>query len=242
MSGYFQSFLSFTSDNRAWIMELIMLTVGGLLLARGLKIYKAVQAIVCATIGASIGLFIQSYFGKQELYIVALVLAALGLFLGIRYYKLGLYIMASSSAWIAVFSYFWKQAIAELKNGLDGLIDAKQFLILWLENSLKTEDLVSSLTEVVTNESDEIKLVIENALHTMQTGLMWAGIVGIVVGILALVIGDFIIIFATSSLGATILIGLLEVFLELIPNIHLLVLIMLIGVGIVLQSIMKNGS
>ena len=69
---------------------------------------------------------------------------------------------------------------------------------------------------------------------------MWAAVAGTLLGILALVVGDFIIILVTSILGGSILLSLLEVFVSLAPNMHLLLLVVLTGTGIVLQSMMKK--
>lgn len=235
-----QNVIDIIGSNKAWIMELLMLTVGGILLARGLKIYKVMQAAVCAFLGGSIGLLLQSYFGHQELYIVALLLAALGLFLGIRYYKFGLYILASVSGWIAMFSYFWKQAMKVFEEGTQGLVDTKEFISLWLSHSWKSGDLLAALSELVEGEMDELSLVMEEVLHMIQKGILWAAVAGTLLGILALVVGDFIIILVTSILGGSILLSLLEVFVSLAPNMHLLLLVVLTGTGIVLQSMMKK--
>ena len=234
------NFVVIIGSNKAWIMELLMLTVGGILLARGLKIYKVMQAVLCAFLGGSIGLFFQSYFGYQELYIAALLLAALGLFLGIRYYKFGLYILASMSGWIAVFSYFWKQAMQIFKDGTQGLVDTREFLTLWLNNSWKSGDLLEALSELVQGEMDELTMVLEEVFHMIQKGVLWAAVAGTLLGILALVVGDFIIILVTSILGGSILLSLLGVFVTLAPNMHLLLLVVLTGTAIVLQSMMKK--
>lgn len=226
--------------NIAWVIELLTLAVGGLLLARGLKIYKTMQAIVCMLFFGSIGLFIQSYFGKQELYILVLVLAMLGLFLGIRYYKFGLYILAYISSWLAIFSYFWKQTLVTLRGGLGDVIDMKQFLVLLIENSFKTSDVIAAVVALLSLDHAVIVATVEKAVHTLQTGIMWAGIIGTVIAVMVLFLGDFIIILVTSALGATVITSLFGNFIELSPNIHLIVLIVFTGIGIALQSSMKK--
>ena len=183
-----QNIFDIIGSNKVWIMELLMLTVGGILLARGLKIYKVMQAVVCALLGGGIGLFLQSYFGHREFYIAALLLAALGLFLGIRYYKFGLYILASASGYIAMFSYFWKQAMRIFEEGTKGLVDTKEFISLWLSHSWKSGDLLAALSELVQGEMDELSLVLEDVFHMIQKGILWAAVAGTLLGILALVV------------------------------------------------------
>lgn len=231
-----ESIKIFFAANGAWMMELLMLAFGGLLTFRGLKVYKFIQAILCAFVGYSIGMFLYSRYDQMIFYALAFVLALVGGFLGVKYYKFGLYLSATSSAFLTVFSFFLRKALAEIKSVSGELMDVKEIFKMWLSKGLSSQDFGQSLSEIMVAESQSAMEMADNVVHIIQNGLMWAGIVSVIIGIMALVLGDFIIICTTSALGATVLVSLLGLFITMLPNMHLVFVLVLMSGGIILQS------
>lgn len=223
-----------------WICELIMLSAGCLLIARGHKIYKALQVIICMLFFAGIGFVFQEMLPEKIWYGVLLLLAVVGCLIGLRYYRIGLFLLASISSYVVVFSHFWHRAFQHLQVVLDFGLEKKEMMSIFFANSFQVQEVVRAFGELSSADYGEMVMQVENALALIRKGMLWAGIVAIIFGVFVLIFGDFIIRLVTSGLGATIIIGLVEDFIILTPALSLVLLLVLMGLGVVIQS--NSGS
>lgn len=227
------------------MIYLVMLVVGSLICFRGFRLYKLVQFLLCGWIGYFLALQIGAKFSVEGTMLVVIALAA-GLitgFLGFRYYKVGMYLSASISAFLVVFSFFWRQAMAlgktllEQVSGVEHVFTFGNFFQTVLLGVKTGEDM--NLLELMLLETgfrpERWSEGLEQIVSLLKQGIVWAGVAGMICGILALVFGDYVIIILTSIFGGMLLNLLVEQLITLDKAVSTAVMIIFSVIGIVTQ-------
>lgn len=243
--------------NSSLFAGIILLALGGLICFRGLSLYKLVQFIICAWLGMTVAMW---GLGKLNVdrtgaleWIWIVVPLAVGLTAGIvgfRKYKVGIYLTAFAASFFIVFSFFWRKALSvgrELMNQISSIDE-----VFSLSNMLKTFlsgkefGQEKSLLEAMLAENGiqpaVWSLEIEQISIYLKQGIMWAGLIGIACGILALLFGDYVIMSVTAVFGAMILNFLVEMYLPLNPTASMAVMAALSVLGFFLQWQRKKGK
>lgn len=224
---------------------LAMLAVGGLICFRGLRLYKLVQFLLCGWIGYFLALQICAKFSVEGTMLVVIALAA-GLiagFLGFRYYKVGMYFSASASAFLVVFSFFWRQAMALGKNLLEQVNGVEHVFVFGnfyqtVLLGVKAEEELNLLDRMLLDAGIRPELWsegLEQIMSLLKQGILWAAVAGLVCGILALALGDYVIIILTSIFGGMLLNLLVEQFITLDQIVSAVMLAVFSVIGIVMQ-------
>lgn len=230
----------------------MILAVGGLICFRGLSLYKLVQFLLCGWIGYFLAIQLCSKFSVEGTMLLVIALAA-GLvtgFLGFHFYKVGMYLSASVSAFLVVFSFFWRQAmelgklLLEQVNGVERAFASGSFFrIVLLGIKDGTEQNFGE--QVLSGAGIQQELwseVTEQILTLLKQGLFWAAAAGLVFGILALVFGDYVIILLTSVFGGMLLNLLVEQFITMDHTVSTVVLAVFSVIGVVMQVRHKKGK
>lgn len=227
-------------DFSTYIISMLAIIVAGLLLFRGLKVYKVFQMVLCGLIGGYIGLMIVQRIGNPNLLFIALIMTLLGGYLGYRYYKAAFYVVAAVSSFIVVFSYYWKQAVAVCLAGVENFSLTKDVALMsfkGMTNVSQLGDVVQGLTDMATAN---ISTIINEASHILQRGVFIALIAAVVMGVLAIWISDYVIIIVTSGMGALMLVNVIEDYVVLVDVVHLIVLASIAVAGIAVQWRVKR--
>lgn len=231
--------------NSVWMSYLVMLAVGGLICFRGFSLYKLVQFLLCGWIGYFLALQVCAKFSVEGTVPVVIALAA-GLitgFLGFHYYKAGMYFSASISAFLVVFSFFWRQAMALGKELLDQVSGVEhvftfgnffQTVLLGMKAGADT-DLLNLMLLEAGIQPERWSEGLEQIMSLLKQGTLWAGAAGLLCGILALVFGDYVIIVLTSVFGGMLLNLLVEQLIALDPFISSVMLAVFSVIGFVMQ-------
>lgn len=229
-----------------------MLALGGLICFRGLSLYKLVQFLLCGWIGYFLALQIGTKFSLEGTALVIAALAA-GLvtgILGFRYYKAGMYFSASVSAFLVVFSFFWRQAMEFGKSLLAQAGNAERVfssgnffraVLVGVKDGSEQNLLDRTLAEAgiypeLWSEG------LEQMMSLLKQGIFWAAAAGLVCGILALAVGDYVIIILTSVFGGMLLNLLVEQFITLDQTAAAAVLAVFSVIGFVMQVRRKQGK
>lgn len=220
-----------------YVLSLVMLVAGGLLCYMGIKLYKYGQMLMCGAIGGYIGLILVNALGRQEFYILAIILTALGAFLGYKYYKYSLYLFVSISAYAVTFSYFWKQAVSVVNETVQELVSAKSMITENLSGAKSLQETLDSFDIIMGLYNSNWALVIKNAGDIIKHGLFISAAVAIVAGILTRLIGDYVIMAVTAGFGAMLLVNLIELYMEVAPMMHLLLLVVIGLSGVIVQNV-----
>lgn len=231
---------------------LAMLAVGGLICFRGLSLYKLVQFLLCGWIGYFLALQVGSKFSVEgtTLLVVALGAGLVTGFLGFHYYKVGMYLSASVSAFLVVFSFFWRQAmelgksLLDQVNGVERVFASGNFfrtVLLGVKDGTEQNLLDRMLLEAGIRQ-DLWSEGLEQIMSLLKRGILWAAAAGLVCGILALVFGDYVIIILTSVFGGMLLNLLVEQFIALDQTASMAVLAVFSVIGIVMQVRRKQGK
>lgn len=222
-----------------------MLAIGGLICFRGFSLYKLVQFLLCGWIGYFLTLQICTKFSVEGTMLVVIALGA-GLitgFLGFHYYKVGMYFSASVSAFLVVFSFFWRQAMAlgkellEQVSGVEHVFTFGNFfqtVLLGVKAGADTNLLDLMLLEAGIRP-ERWGEILEQIMSLLKQGVFWAGATGLICGILALVFGDYVIIILTSVFGGMLLNLLVEQFVALDQIISAVMLAVFSVIGFVMQ-------
>lgn len=231
---------------------LALLAVGGLICFRGLSLYKLVQFLLCGWIGYFLAMQVCAKFSVEGTALVVIALAA-GLatgFLGFHYYKAGMYFSASVSAFLVVFSFFWRQAVEHWKALLEQVNSAERALssgnffrtvLLGIKDGTE-QDLLDQLLSGVGVRPELWNGELEQITSLLKQGVLWAAAAGLVCGILALVFGDYVIIILTSVFGGMLLNLLVEQFIALNPMASTAMLAVFSVIGMVMQVRRKQGK
>lgn len=215
---------------------------GCILCFHGLKTYKILQFAICGLIGASIGLGLHAQFGRNEFYIVAIVLGLIGGYLGYRHYKTGLYLCASISTYLVVVSGFLHSAYEMVRTTITEIPDATTLLVIWMKRIKEAGDLTAATTTVIGEQTATVLGSIQQALELLQRGMLYALIASIIIGVLAILLGDFIIIVFTAFLGGMVLTMVIEKFVQIRPDMHVIILCGIAVIGIVVQLLRKRNA
>lgn len=235
-----------------WMSYLAMLAVGGLICFRGLSLYKLVQFLLCGWIGYFLALQICSKFSVEGTALVVIALAA-GLvtgFLGFHYYKAGMFLSASVSAFLVVFSFFWRQAmelgksLLEQVSGVERVFASGSFFqtVLLGVRDKTQQSLFDRMLLDAGIRQDVWSEGLEQMLALLKQGIFWAAAAGLVCGVLALVFGDYVIIILTSVFGGMLLNLLVEQFIVLDHTVSVAALAVFSVIGIVMQVKRKQGK
>ncbi len=229
-----------------------MLAVGGLICFRGFDLYKLVQFLLCGWIGYFLALQICMRCSVEGTMLVVIALAA-GLvtgFLGFHYYKAGMYLSASVSAFLVVFSFFWRQAMELGKALLDQVSGAEQVFVsgnffqtvlIGIKDGAGT-DLPERMLLDAGIRPELWSAELEQIMSLLKQGIIWAAAAGLVCGILALIVGDYVIIILTAVFGGMLLNLLVEQFIVLKPMVSTAVLGVFSVIGIIMQLKRKHGK
>ena len=220
-----------------YAFSLVLLVSGGLLCFMGIKLYKYAQMLLCAWLGGSIGLLLVGLFGRQEFYILALILTVIGAFLGYKYYKISLYITVSICSFTMTFSYFLKQAMAAVSETTAQLVTAKTIIINNFNEVKSLQETLDAFDVVRGLYNSNWSLMIENAGAIIKQGLFISLAVAIVAGILTRLIGDYVIMAVSAGFGAMILVNLVELYADVTPMMHLLLLVVIAISGVIVQDV-----
>ncbi len=232
-------------SNSVWMVYLVMLVVGSLICFRGFRLYKLVQFLLCGWIGYFLTLQIGAKFSVEGTVLLVIALAA-GLitgFLGFRYYKAGMYFSASISAFLVVFSFFWRQAMALGKTLLEQVSGAEhifafgnffQTVLLGVKTGADVNLLELMLSETGIRPEGWSE-GLEQIMSLLKQGVLWAAVAGLLCGILAVAIGDYVIIILTSVFGGMLLDLMVEQFIVLDKPISTVVMLIFSVLGIVTQ-------
>lgn len=218
-----------------YIISLGLLVGGGALCYFGLKLYKLAQMLICAAIGGYIGLFLVQTIGRQEFYILALILTVLGGFLGYRYYKYSLYICVSLSSFLVTFSYFWRQALASAKESLGEVLNMKNLITENLSGQMSLQQILDSFDVIRNAYNSNWITVFKSAEEIIKHGLFVSAAVAMVAGILTIWIGDYVIMVVSAAFGSMLLVNMIEMFAEITPMMHLLLLVVIGISGVIVQ-------
>ena len=233
-----------------WMICLAILAVGGLICFRGLSLYKLVQFLVCGWAGAYLAVWA---FGKMDLggaAIAALIVGLITGFLGFHFYKVGMYFTASISAYLVVFSFFWRQAmetgkmLMEQVTGVEEMFSVSNLLQIGL-SGLKGGNNAGILDTILLNAGIQPALwtsELEQIMSYIRQGIIWAGIAGLLAGILALTVGDYVIILLTAVFGGMLLNLLVEMFIPMSQTVSILLLAGFSLIGIVMQMKRKKEA
>ena len=217
----------------------VFMLAGCLLLFAGLTVFKGVQFVICAMLGGLVGLAIREVSGRQEMIYVAAVLALVFGVIGVWKYKTALYIAGSLCTFCAVSLWFLKRAYSMVRQGVAAIPDADTLLKLWVEQLKEKGDLAAATRSVIGEQTAQILEELKSAIQVLERGLLIAFLAGIVVGVLALLLGDYIIILFTSVAGAVLLISMADRVYDLEAAVYNTVLLVMALFGIVFQSVHK---
>lgn len=233
-----------------WMGYLAMLAVGGLICFRGFDLYKLVQFLLCGWLGYFLALQICSRCSLEETVPLVIALAAglLAGFLGFHYYKAGMYLSASVSAFLVVFSFFWRQAmelgksLLEQVSGMEHVFFSGNFfqiVLLGIKDGTEQNLLERMLLDAGVPQ-DLLSGGLEQIMSLLKQGALWAAAAGLICGILALMFGDYVIILLTSVFGGMLLNLLVEQFVALNQTVSLAMLAVFSVIGIVMQMKRKR--
>lgn len=226
-----------------WMVYLAILAAGGLICFRGLSLYKMVQFLVCGWAGAYLTMWIFGQIGLGGGTIAALIGGLIAGFLGFHFYKAGMYFTASISAYLVVFSFFWRQAmetgkmLMEQVTGVEEMFSVSNLLQIGLMG-LKEGNGAGILDSILLNAGIQPARwaeELEQIMSYIRQGVMWSGIAGIAAGFLALTVGDYVIILLTAVFGGMLLNLLVEMFVPLDQTVSILLLCGFSVLGIIMQ-------
>lgn len=218
-----------------YIISLGLLVCGGLLCYKGIKIYRIVQLMFCGAIGGYVGLMLVNAFGRQEFYILALALTVLGGFLGYKYYKFSLYLTVVLSTFVVTFSYFWKQAVSKASETISEIVKTKNAIEESMAGIKSLQDTLDSFDVMMSIRNNNWSAVIKESGDILKHGIVISVIVALVAGVLARLIGDYVIMTVSAAFGAMLITNLVEMFMEVSPMLHLLLLVVVGLSGIIVQ-------
>ena len=237
-----------------WMIYLIILAVGGLICFRGLSLYKMVQFLICGWAGASLAWWI---LGKLPLEpeptvntLIGLAVGLLAGFLGFHFYKAGLFITAQISSFLVVFSFFWRRAM-ELGQTLlkqigevEDAFSLSNFLHTMLTEPKEKGDLgILDLMMMNAGIQPEVwSAELDQIMALIRQGVFWAGIAGLVCGMLALALGDYVIIAVTALFGGMLLNLLVELIVPVSHQVSTLLLCGFAVIGVVMQIKRKRAG
>lgn len=217
----------------------VYLIVGLLLLFAGLYVFKGVQFVVCAVIGGLIGMAVLDVTGHGDLYYFAAIPALIFGIIGVWKYKIALYIAGSLCTFVAVALWFLKRAYAEVRESVAAIPDTDTLLRLWIEQVKEKGDLSAAVRIVIGEQTTQILDKLKEVMQLLERGLLIAFLAGIVIGVLALILGDYIIILFTAASGAMLVMSMADRFYELDTKTYNLALAGLAGMGLLLQCLHK---
>ncbi len=232
-------------SNSVWLVYLVMMIVGSLICFRGFRLYKMVQFLLCGWLGYFLALQIGARLSVEGtlLFVIALAAGLIMGFLGFRYYKAGMYFSASISAFLVVFSFFWRQAMAlgkalvEQVSGAEHIFAFGNFFQTVLLG-VKTGADVDPLELVLAGagvQPEGLSEGFEQIMLLLKQGVLWAAVAGLLCGILAVAVGDYVIIILTSVFGGMLLNLLVEQFIVLDKALSTAVMILFSVIGVVTQ-------
>lgn len=237
-----------------WLIYLIILAVGGLICFRGLSLYKLVQFLICGWAGASLAWWILGKLPLElETSVTTLIGLAVGLlagFLGFHFYKVGLFITAQISSFLVVFSFFWRQAmelgrtLLEQIGEVEAVFSVSNFFHTMLTEPKEKSDLgILDLMLMNAGIQPEIwSTELDQIMSLIRQGVLWAGIAGLVCGMLALTLGDYVIITVTALFGGMLLNLLVELIVPVSHQISTLLLCGFAILGFVMQLKRKRAG
>ncbi|MCQ2521855.1 MAG: hypothetical protein MJ105_05705 [Lachnospiraceae bacterium] len=217
------------------ILASLLLLSGILLCFRGLSLFKILQMILSGLAFGSLGLRLQAYYGQTWLYFVAGALAIFGAVFGYKKYKFGVFLVCSFATFVVVFSMFWKKAVAILQAVAGDVLDSLTLLKVYIRSTLCGVDVKESLEGISEFQFASYGDEFSQMRELLQKGLLWAGIAAAVVGLLSLLLVDYVIICMTASLGATILAMLLGSLVNLVGPWYTFAVVSFTILGMVVQ-------
>lgn len=197
------------------ILELIVLFFGILLCFRGLSFYRILQLLLVATAFGMVGMSLHGRFGYSWLYLVAFAMAILGGIIGYKYYKVGLFVGSAFSTFVIVFSYFWRKIAVIISDCVGEVLDSGALFRLYVTNIFGGVAVKDSLEGIATLEIVDFQSMVTEVSEALQTGILWATGIAVVVGIIAVLVGDYAIIFLTAFLGGTFLAFLTSIYIPM---------------------------
>ena len=218
---------------------IVYLVAGLLLLFAGLYVFKGVQFAICAVIGGLIGLAIVDVAGRNDLYYLAAIPALIFGIIGVLKYKVALYIAGSLCTFVAVALWFLKRAYAMVRESVAAIPDTDTLLRLWLEQVKEKGDLSAAAKVVIGEQTALVLQDVKTAIQFLERGLLIAFLAGIVIGVLALLLGDYIVILFTSVSGAMLVVSTADRIYDLPEQTYNIALGVLAFVGLLLQCIHK---
>lgn len=217
----------------------VYLIAGLLLLFAGLYVFKGVQFAVCALLGGLLGIAVLDVTGHTDLYYLAGIPALLFGIVGVWKYKVALYIAGSLCTFGAVSLWFLKRAYAMVRESVAAIPDADTLLRLWVEQVKEKGDLSAAAKIVIGEQTALVLNELKNALQLLEKGFLIAFLAGVVIGVLALLLGDYIIILFTAASGAMLVMSMADRFYDVEPKTYNIALAVLAGTGMLLQCLHK---
>ncbi|MBP3296214.1 MAG: hypothetical protein J6M27_06510 [Lachnospiraceae bacterium] len=217
----------------------VYLIAGLLLLFAGLYVFKGVQFVICAVLGGLLGIAVLDVTGHTDLYYLAGIPALLFGIIGVWKYKAALYIAGSLCTFGAVALWFLKQAYAMVRKSVAAIPDTDTLLRLWVEQVKEKGDLAAAAKAVIGEQTAPVMNELKDAMQFLEKGLLTAFLAGVVIGVLALLLGDYIIILFTSVSGAMLVVSTADRIYELPDQTYNIALGVLALIGLLLQCIHK---
>ena len=217
----------------------VYLIAGLLLLFAGLYVFKGVQFVICAVIGGLVGMGALDLTGHADQYYLAAIPALVFGVIGVWKYKIALYIAGSLCTFLTVALWFLKRAFAEVRGSVEAIPDADTLLRLWVEQAKEKGNLAAAARSVIGVQTAQILEEVKAAMQMLERGLLIAFLAGIVVGVLALILGDYIIILFTALSGAMLVVSMADRFYDMEEQLYNMVFGGLALLGVLLQCIHK---
>ena len=233
---YFKHIAEVAAESPTIVVYLI---AGLLLLFAGLYVFKGVQFVICAVLGGLLGIAVLDVTGHTDLYYLAGIPALLFGIVGVWKYKVALYIAGSLCTFGAVFLWFLKRAYVAVRESVAAIPDTDTLLRLWVEQVKEKGDLSAAAKSVIGEQTLPVLNELRNALQLLERGLLIAFLAGLVVGVLALLLGDYIVILFTSASGAMLVVSMADRFYELDPQVYNIAFAALSCAGVLLQCLHK---
>ena len=218
---------------------IFLIALGILLCFNGLRVYKLFQMVLCGALLGYVGIVIQRMAQNSRLIILTLVLILVGVFIGYKFYKIPLGICSALTGFVAVFTYFWKQALVVYYEQIGEAVNASTIISKSISGFKETGDIINSLQTVINEQFDNVKAVFEEVADIVQRGLLISILVGIILAILVLIVGDFVISIVTSMTGSFFILFAIGSFVAVPSTLYSIIIIVFTVIGTVFQ-IVKN--
>ena len=236
-----EEIMNFTADAQVTAAA-IMLLAGLAFCFLGLKIFKGVQFVVCAVLGGLLVLNLRAFFDGEWVYIAAGAAGICAGILGMKKYKTGLFIASFLCTYAAVVSGFAKSAYMKVRLTVEAIPDVPTLFTLWWAKIQKGGDVAGAAGDVIGAQADEAVGNISAAINLLQRGMAIALIAAIIAGVLALLVGDYVIVFFTAALGAVLIADFAERAFSLNADMYFIIMAVAALVGAALQISEKKKS